>query len=126
MSVVLDTSALLAVIFDEPGGERVAPLLGSAFVGAVNLAEAAAKLTEKGMPMGETSSLLLGLVPRAVPFDHSLALQSGILRSKTTRQGLSLGDRACLALAISMDATAMTADRVWADLDLPCKVEVIR
>ncbi|MDP3523658.1 MAG: PIN domain-containing protein, partial [Hoeflea sp.] len=61
-----------------------------------------------------------------VPLDTETALLAGRLREATRGRGLSLGDRACLALAIRENAIALTADRNWADLDLPCKVELIR
>lgn len=74
------------------------------------------------MALQDVSALRLDVVP----FDAETALLAGRLRAVTRHLGLSLGDRACLALAIRENATALTADRNWTDLDLPCKVELIR
>jgi PIN domain nuclease of toxin-antitoxin system len=98
--VVLDASALLAFLNQETGKEVVAEFLPGAAVSAVNLSEVVAKLLEATMPVDAVRSALgdLGLDVR--PFDAEMAYAAGALRTTTRKRGLSLGDRACLALAL--------------------------
>jgi ribonuclease VapC len=110
---VLDSSAVLAVILEEPGAERVEPLLLGAKVSAVNLGEVAAKLRDLGMPAGTVETVLRGLQIDVRAHDWDAALASGLLRPATRSAGLSLGDRACLALAAALRLPAVTADRAW-------------
>lgn len=111
---VLDASALLCLINGEPGADRVAAVLPSAVISAVNLAEVASKLNELGADADTARALLAPLHLSIVPFDESTAHATGALRSATRVHGLSLGDRACLALSASRGATALTTDKVWA------------
>lgn len=111
---VLDSSALLALLFAEPGADRVAAALPGAFLSTVNLAEVVAKLTERGMPAAEASEAVRALGATVVDFDHDQAVAAGALRGETRGAGLSLGDRACLALSRLRGATALTGDRAWA------------
>jgi PIN domain nuclease of toxin-antitoxin system len=110
---VLDGSAVLAVILEEPGAERVEPLLPGAKVSAVNVGEVAAKLRDLGMPEETVETVLTGLQIEVHPHDWDAALSSGFLRPATRSAGLSLGDRACLALAAALHLPAVTADRAW-------------
>lgn len=123
---VLDASALLALLASEPGAEQVAPHLPGAVIGAVNLAEVAAKLADGGLPSEAVSDALTSLALDVRPFDASLALASGLLRPKTRALGLSLGDRACLALAAHLSLPVLTADRAWKRLKLGIEVRSIR
>lgn len=125
--VVLDASALLALLKKEPGAERVAALLQTAAISAVNLAEVAAKLADYGMSQANIEAALGGLQLDIRTFDAPAALATAALRPATRRLGLSLGDRACLALTAKLGATAVTTDRAWTALgaDGPA-VEVIR
>jgi PIN domain nuclease of toxin-antitoxin system len=123
---VYDSSALLAIILGEPGAEIANANVANAMVSSVNLAEIFSRAEDKGIPMGKTERFLMGKEVQFVDFDTDLARVVGTLRTKTRSRGLSLGDRACIALALRERATIMTADRVWAELDLPCKVELIR
>jgi ribonuclease VapC len=123
---VLDASALLALLQAERGHERVLELLPDAVIGAVNLSEVIAKLNEVGVPVTASREALDGLALEVYPFDVELAWRAGLLRSKTRALGLSLGDRACLALAEHLNAAALTADRAWSELDLGVDVELIR
>ncbi len=120
--VVVDASALLAVLRAEPGVERVEPRLERARIGAVNLSEVVAKLSEDGVPEAEIRRAI-GRLELEV---HAFAYIAGILRRSTRAFGLSFGDRACLALAQSLGALALTADRSWSRLDLGIAIEVIR
>jgi ribonuclease VapC len=110
---VLDSSAVLAVILDEPGAERVEALLPGAKVSAVNVGEVAAKLRDLGMPEGTIETVLGGLQVDVRVHDLDAALASGFLCPATRSAGLSLGDRACLALAAALGLPAVTADRAW-------------
>jgi PIN domain nuclease of toxin-antitoxin system len=110
---VLDSSAVLAVILEEPGAERVEALLPGAKVSAVNVGEVAAKLRDLGMPEDTIEAVLNGLQIDVRTHDLAAALASGFLRPATRRAGLSLGDRAWLALAATLELPAITADRSW-------------
>jgi ribonuclease VapC len=126
MIVVLDASALLAVLRAEPGAERVEQRLEGARIGAVNLSEVVAKLIEDGVPEAEIRRAIGRLELDVHAFDAQHAYLAGILRKPTRSFGLSFGDRACLALAQSLGALALTADRSWSQLDLGIAIEVIR
>ena len=93
---------------------------------AVNLSEVVAKLTDLGYAADFVSERLTRLDLDVRPFDHAQAEQAGLLRPATRPLGLSLGDRACLALAAALKRTAVTADRAWAQLDIGVPVELIR
>lgn len=123
---VLDASALLALLNEEEGSEAVATVLPGARIGAVNLSEVVGKLSGFGMPEERIVSVLEPLALEVVPFDRELAYVAGALRPVTLETGLSLADRACLALAIRLGARALTADRSWGELDLDVEVELIR
>lgn len=112
-SFVLDASALLCLINGELGSERVASVLPMAVISALNLAEVASKLNELGADADTARSLLAPLHLSVVPFDETAAYVTGALRVATRGQGLSLGDRACLALGASRGATALTTDKAW-------------
>lgn len=123
---VLDASAVLAVLNGERGEKKVVPLLAESAISTVNLTEVAAKLLEAGMD--ETSAQLavavLG-IGEIVDFTTDSAWEAAVLRPHTKQYGLSLGDRACLALAIKLKVPAVTADKEWSKLKL-CKVVLIR
>ena len=109
-----------------PGGETVAAMLPNARIGAVNLAEVVAKLQERGVPDNEIDRSLADLDLDVIPFDREQALVSGKLRVKTRSAGLSHGDRACLALAVVLNAAAVTTDRGWAELDVGVQLIIAR
>lgn len=114
---VLDASALLAFLQNEPGAQAVAPLLSRSAISAINLSEVVAKLADAGV---QARSVLTALVTTTemsvVPFDEALAYESGLLRPVTKPYGLSLGDRACLALARQLGIPAVSAEQVWKGL----------
>lgn len=123
---VLDASAILAVLNGERGEKKVVPLLTESAASSVNVTEVAAKLIEAGV--NEKSARLavsvLGIA-EIVDFTENSAWEAARLRPLTKQYGLSLGDRACLALAIKLKVPAVTADKEWAKLKL-CRVVVIR
>jgi ribonuclease VapC len=126
MTVVLDSSALLAISFSEPGRNLVEDALPEAVVSAVNAAELVAKILDKGEPPDLAEASLGAFDIPVIPFDEPQAMDAALLRGLTRHAGLSLGDRACLALARSLNAPVMTADRAWADLDLGVEIRLIR
>jgi ribonuclease VapC len=126
---VLDASAVLAVIFDEPGSERVAAHLPGALISAVNAAEVMTKLVDLGMPDETVNAIFEGLQLTILPFETAHARASARLRPQTRAAGLSLGDRACLAVAGQRDAPVLTTDRAWSRLDgaaLGVTIELLR
>lgn len=126
--VVLDASAILAVIFDEPGADRVAAHLPGAQVSTVNVAEVATRLFALEMPEDTVETIIDTLQLTIQPFDYGQVLETARLRSATRAKGLSLGDRACLALAKGQALPALTTDTVWrANADeAQVRVELVR
>lgn len=124
--VVLDASAILALLNQEEGAERVAPFLADAVISTVNLAEVVTRLALAGMPETAIREALALLPLESVPFDVGQAIEVGLLAPTTKPPGLSLGDRACLVLASRLDATAVTADQAWVGIDAGVAVELIR
>lgn len=116
---VLDCSALLAFLLREPGAEQVEALLPAAAMSAVNFTEALTKLIERGIPPAKARDVILGLGIEIVDFDGDQALRAVALREPTRRAGLSLGDRACLALAQQRGVSAFTSDKAWLRLPGP-------
>lgn len=126
MSTVLDASALLAYLQREPGAESVKAVLGGAVMSTVNWTEVVQKAAGSQGEAGELRIALESLGLILEPFSASQAGIAGSLREPTMKLGLSLGDRACLALAIEKGETLLTADRVWQRLSLGIGIEVIR
>lgn len=124
--VVLDASALLALLNMEPGHEEIARIITHAAISTVNLSEVAAKLSESSMPGEEIRNALEGLALEAHDFGRELAFQAGLLRPLTRSRGLSLGDRACLALGQQLNLPVLTTDRAWEGLDLEVEVRLVR
>ncbi|MFY7961300.1 MAG: type II toxin-antitoxin system VapC family toxin [Elsteraceae bacterium] len=123
---VLDSSAVMAVMFGEPGQEKVVATLPGALLSTVNLSEIIAKLTMRGVNAQEAENAIRRLGVECLDFSAAQARIAGDLRSLTKSVGLSLGDRACLALGIERRAEILTADRAWAALNLPVAVSLIR
>jgi ribonuclease VapC len=123
---VLDSSAILAEFLKESGGDFVRASQGTHYVSAVNFAEVNSKLSDLGVTV-ENFERMRAIEPFiVVEFDRSQALLSAQLRPATKRLGLSLGDRACLALAKSSSMPVLTADRSWVGLDLGIEIKIIR
>ncbi len=127
MSVVLDASALLALVQQEPGGERVAELLDGAAVSAVNWSEVRQKLAQYGADGETVTAGLRALGVSVEPFTEVDADRAAWLYPLTKARGLSLADRSCLALAFRLGGTAVTAEREWSRVSgLDIEVEAIR
>ncbi|WP_426264295.1 type II toxin-antitoxin system VapC family toxin [Sphingomonas sp. PWP1-2] len=126
MSVVLDASAILAVLLDEPGAEIVIPVMRGSALSAVNASETFQRAADKGHQTQRVLALLKGLEIEVVPFTVDHAIAAADLRPATKAAGLSLGDRACLALAAERRATVYTGDRRLADVDIGLELRLIR
>ena len=126
MTRVLDSSAVLAFIWAEPGNGIVAGLLEGSMIGAVNYAEVCTKLVDFGMSAEDAAVAVNELNIDVISFDADQALAAARLRSSTKHAGLSLGDRACLALALARNAEAVTADRAWTGLVVGVGIRQIR
>ena len=124
--VVIDASALLALLNDEPGAAEVAEALSGGITSSVNLSEVVAKLSEAGMPEEAIRKTLQLLELKILPFEEEQAYQAGFLRPSTRQMGISSGDRACVSLAKMLDIPVLTTDRVWKELSLGVTIKVIR
>ncbi len=123
---VLDASALLAVMLGETGADAVHAVLDRARIGAVNLSEVIAKLQERGVPDDVIDQSLADLDLTIIPFDQDQAIRAGKLRLATRGAGLSLGDRACLAVADALGAVAVTTDQAWSRLSVGIEIAFAR
>ena len=129
MNSVLDSSALLAFLLNEPGAAAVrARIFAGAAISAANFAEVVAFFTRQGFPPERTRAILSETSLQLVPLDEPLALDTGLLVKATRPAGLSLGDRACLAVARHLGVPAVTADRAWARVssEIGVTVDLIR
>lgn len=124
--LVLDTSVVLACINNEPGSEVILDEAADFLFSSVNLAEAVGVLTRKGASLESARESIAYLDLRIVDFDRALAEEAGAMTGRTLSAGLSLGDRACLALAAREKLPALTADRAWRDVDIGVKIRFIR
>jgi ribonuclease VapC len=124
--IVLDSSALLALLFSESGCERVAELVPRSFMSTVNLTEVLGRLARDGRALEEALDRIEQMGIAWIDFDRELAVGAAALLLPTAPWGLSLGDRACLALARLRNLPAVTADRAWAKLNLGISIEVVR
>lgn len=125
--VVLDTSALLAFLLRETGHEQVAPALPHACISTLNLAETVGRFVRDGHDAQTITTQLRRVGIEFVPFTEEHATLTASLLPITKRFGLSICDRACLALAKSRDLPVLTADRVWLDVQsLGIEIQVIR
>lgn len=124
--VVLDASAILAVIQSEPGGELVVDLKSKPLASTVNIVEARTKLFDKGHSAEHVDELMRLVDMVEVDFTSAHSRIASGMRDTTRHAGLSLGDRACLALAAEKNAVAMTTDQQWTKVDVKVRVELLR
>ncbi len=131
-NIVLDASAMLAYLFDEDGADLVEAVLNdSSYIGSINWAEVLSKVEDKGhssemLIMTLTNQGLLGNTLEVLATTEQDALLIAQLRPQTKKLGLSLGDRACLALGMRLEMPVMTADTAWVNLTLDVPVQMIR
>lgn len=124
-SCVLDASALLACIQHEPGAEVVTrALVEGAVMSSVNLSEVVARLSDGGMSAEAIREALRSFEFEIVPFEEDAAFAAGLLRPSTRSAGLSLGDRACIDLALRSGLPVLTTDRAWRDVAGPLNVDI--
>ena len=124
--VVLDASAILALLAGEPGADAVAACIPAAAVSTVNVAEIGTKFADRGMAEKDVRNAIATLGLEVAMFDEEAAYATAMLRGPTRRLGLSLGDRACLALGAARGLHILTADRNWAGLKVGVDIRVIR
>jgi PIN domain nuclease of toxin-antitoxin system len=125
--IVLDASALLALLNREPGAEKLTPqVLRAAISSTVNLAEVQSKLVSRGIQPDQAWEATISPIREAAVFTDEQAKIAGSLIAQTSGFGLSLGDRACLALGIALKAPVYTADRSWKNLKLGVRVHLVR
>lgn len=124
--IVLDSSALIALLKPEPGSGVVASHLTGATLSAVNLAEVVTWMRQRGDSLEAIHWTLDMLNLETLDFDGDLAIGTGVLVDETKKYGLSLGDRACLASAAREGIPVLTAERSWANLNLGVAIQLIR
>ncbi|WP_414582356.1 type II toxin-antitoxin system VapC family toxin [Scytonema sp. PCC 10023] len=126
MTVVLDASALLAYLQDEPGSEAVEVVLAESVISSVNWAEVVQKSVAAGVVIDGMREDLEALGLMIAPFTPEDAQMAGRLWLQTRQAGLSLGDRACLSLGMRLDVSVLTTDQIWATLGLSLDVRMVR
>ncbi|MBE9197723.1 type II toxin-antitoxin system VapC family toxin [Nodularia sp. LEGE 06071] len=123
--VVMDASAVLALLNQETGSEEISQFIGNAAISAVHLSEVIAKLAEAGIPAEDIRQILGNLNLEVIPFNEEQALKAGMMRPATKSIGLSFGDRACLALGIFLNQPVLTTDRLWGSLSVGIEIRVV-
>jgi ribonuclease VapC len=123
---VLDASALIAFLRREPGADKVAEVLANSCISAVNLAETLGKMVEHGKPLEATSYQVERLRIAVIPFEEEQARIAASLWKQTRSVGMSLGDRACIALALKTSLPAFTTEAAWEKASLGIKLVKIR
>ncbi|ABF43672.1 PilT protein-like protein [Candidatus Koribacter versatilis Ellin345] len=124
---VIDSSALLALLNQEPGSEQLPPaLMQGAIMSSVNAAEVQAKLVAAGGDPDQSWQIVVGLVPILATFEEEHAKAAGTLVKQAKALGLSLGDRACLALGLALRLPIYTTDRIWTKAKLGVRIHLLR
>jgi PIN domain nuclease of toxin-antitoxin system len=124
--MILDASALLALLQDEPGADKVQAVLHRAFISAVNWSEVVQKLSVHDPDVATIRPELELTGLRIIPFTVEQAEICAGLWTQAKPFGLSFADRACLATGIERNTDVMTADRIWKNMDLPITIHPIR
>jgi ribonuclease VapC len=126
-AMVLDASAVLALLRSEPGGDDVAKHMDNAIISAVNLQEVAKEMLREGADASDVREILDELRLDIRAHDADAAYRAAELYAHTKQYGRGLGDRSCMALAISEKAPALTADREWAKIKIRgLKIKLVR
>lgn len=124
--IVADSSAFIALVNKETGWETLEPYADEIAMSAVNICESISSLRDKSIPDVKVSALIATLVTEIIAFDESQASMAADLRKITKPYGLSLGDRACIALGMKRKLPIFTADKIWAELKLDADIRLIR
>ncbi len=124
--IVFDASAILAILKEETGSKTIEKYLDKGVMSAVNFSEVIAQLIKHGMPEKMALSTVNSLGLTVIPFDSQNAYDAAVLIKNTSKTGLSMGDRACLALAQSLKKPAITADKAWGKLDVQINIKIFR
>ncbi|QSV55238.1 MAG: type II toxin-antitoxin system VapC family toxin [Dolichospermum sp. UKL201] len=124
--VVVDASAILALLNQETGSEEVSRFIGKAAISTVNLSEVIAKLADAGIPEEDIRQILSHLNLEVIDFNEEQALKAAMLRPITKSIGLSFGDRACLALGVILNQPVLTTDRLWVSINVGVEVRLLR
>lgn len=123
--VILDTSALIALLKQEPGHERISGVIANSAISLVNLSEFIAVLARSGVSEDDIDEIITDLVPEVIPFFENISIKTGKLATITQEYGLSLGDRACIATGDYYKMAIYTTDKVWAKLDHITSTDII-
>jgi len=126
MRFVLDASVFLAAVNEEPGGDSLVAYLPDSVIAVTTHTEVVTRLIDAEMPFEEAEELMSGFHVPAIDVTFGLAKRAAELRMATRAYGLSMGDRICLAVAETVGATAVTADRRWAEVKIGIPIELIR
>lgn len=126
MTVILDASAVMAMLLDERGGDAVRGVTSGADISIVNLAEVMSSIRDRGLKDGDVPKLLARLDVRVRSFDEAHAFEVARLRPLTKHLGLGFGDRTCLAQGLLSGRPVLTGDRAWRQLDLGVEVRLFR
>jgi ribonuclease VapC len=124
--VVVDASAVLTLLLGENGSDVVLQIVDESEMSAVNLSECMQRAIDRGHAAKTVADLVEEIGVTIVPFDTQMAQETAELRSETKTLGISLGDRACLALAKIRSAPAYTADQRWGELNIGIDIRLIR
>ena len=124
--IVVDASAILALINSERGKEEVEKILSDAIVSSVNFSEVITVTNRNGFKEEEIVNLLKNIFPNIIDFNYEQACIAASFDRDTKALGLSLGDRSCLALAKYKDCSVLTADRSWKELQIGVDIRLIR
>jgi ribonuclease VapC len=125
---VLDASAVLALLNQETGADKVeqALLLPATCMNSVQFAEITAKLIMTGIPSAKVQEIMTELAIPIIALNEKIAFESALLMPLAKPFGLSLGDRICLATSLTIGVPALTADKIWLQLKMLVNVELIR
>lgn len=124
--ILLDTSAIIALLKKEPGYEILEDLVANSSISSVNLSELVAVLVRSGIAENEIDEIITDILPEIIPFSEDLAIQAGKLAKHTKDFGLSFGDRACIATGINHNMTIYTTDKIWQELKSLADIILVR
>lgn len=124
--VLLDTSAIIALLKKEPGYESLEEVVANSAVSIINFSELVSVLMRTSIVESEIDEIIKDIIPEIIPFSEDIAIQTGKLIKLTKDLGLSLGDRACIATGIYHGIPIYTTDKVWKDLKTSAQIVIVR